>query len=302
MSLLLADPMVLDLDGSVAELPGERRLVLADAWQEPLRMACSLRRMRAFGALLDECLPTFPEYGPVFTGSGDFHHLSWLLIARSLAARGYGPKQPVRVVVLDNHPDNMWYPFGVHCGSWVRHVAMMPEVSHVHVVGITSADIGLRRVWEHSLDPLWSGRLTYWSSGVDVRWSRWAGLGRRFHDFPDADAVAEAFCRMLEATPGPTYLSIDKDVFSPEVLRTHWDQGRFMPRHAESIVDTLAGSLVGCDVTGDVSVHRYQGIWKRWLSAVDGQDIVEAHPELAEWQAMQGSINLWLLRLLQQAL
>jgi hypothetical protein len=50
---------------------------------------------------------------------------------------------PFQVVVLDNHPDNM--RFRLACiAARGRRVAMLPTVAHVHVVGITSADIGPR--------------------------------------------------------------------------------------------------------------------------------------------------------------
>src|SRR5258708_28144195 len=50
-----------------------------------------------------------------------------------------------------SHPDNMRFPWGVHCGSWVRRVALHPAVSHVHVAGITSGDIGrAHRSEEHT--------------------------------------------------------------------------------------------------------------------------------------------------------
>ena len=62
-------------------------------------------------------------------GSGDFHHVSYLLIER---LRRLG--RQIQVVVFDNHPDNMRYPFGIHCGSWVWHVSRLPFVERVHVV------------------------------------------------------------------------------------------------------------------------------------------------------------------------
>src|SRR6185437_14562738 len=128
----------------------------------------SLGTMRRFTAQLDAQLPA--QYGTVFTGSGDFHHLSWPLIAR------LKPAQSIQVVVLDNHPDNMRFPFGVHCGSWVRRVAALPFVEHVHVLGITSHDIGAGHAWENYLAPLLRGKLTYWSMGVDTGWSRRLGI------------------------------------------------------------------------------------------------------------------------------
>lgn len=284
-------PVVLDLDGSVGPLAGELRLPLGE-WQERMRFGCTLREFARFRQVLGQRLPAAGEHGTVLLGSGDFHHLSWPLIERCIAARG----APLRVVVLDNHPDNMRFPWGVHCGSWVRRVALHPGVAHVHVVGITSGDIGPRHAWENHLLPLWRGRMSYWSCGVDTGWSRRLNLQRAFRSFSSLQELTAALSQELQAQPQPTYLSIDKDVFATEVVRTNWDQGRMLESQARQIIAALAGRIVGSDITGDVSSYRYRSRWKRWLSAQDGQDTeLGAAAPLAAWQAAQHALNARLV-------
>lgn len=287
----MAAPVVLDIDGAVGSLPGELRLPLAEA-QEVLRFGCTRRMLARHWARVAPCLPA--AHGPVFIGSGDFHHLSLPLIARA-AARHPG----LHVVVLDNHPDNMRYPFGVHCGSWVSHVAALPGVAGVDVAGITSADIGTWHAWENRLAPLWRGRLRYWHlqrpRGPDTRWARRAGLGGAFTAGADADALLGMLLPALQRQAGPVYLSIDKDVFAPAVVHTNWDQGVFERRHAEAVIAALAGRLVGSDVTGEVSFWRYRSAWKRLLSHADGQAAPADASALAAWQAGQHTLNLALL-------
>ena len=94
-------PVVLDVDGSVGPLAREKRLPLAD-WQELVRFGCGLRSFRRFSQAMKEQLPA--QHGTVLMGSGDFHHLSWPLIERCIADKGFSAKHPLRVVVLDNHP------------------------------------------------------------------------------------------------------------------------------------------------------------------------------------------------------
>lgn len=288
-------PVVLDLDDSVGPLAGALRIPLQDR-QEALRFGCGLGTLRAFGQALDARLPAVDRHGTVLMGSGDFHHLSWPLVARSARAH-----PGLRVVVLDNHPDNMRFPFGVHCGSWVRRVALLPEVRQVLVVGITSGDIGWGHAWENQLKPLRAGKLQYWSVGVDTGWSRWLGLSRAFRNFPDVAALAEVLAAQLKGAPAPTYLSIDKDVFAPEVVRTNWDQGRLQEAQALRLVEALRGQLVGSDITGEVSAYRYRSAWKRWLSAQDGQDTAIDPVQLAAWQAGQHALNQRLLARLEAA-
>jgi hypothetical protein len=278
-------PVVLDIDGSVGPLPGALVLPLQE-WQEALRFGCRQATLSRFGHTLDQLLPA--RHGTVLLGSGDFHHLSWPLIERIDAG------QPFQVVVLDNHPDNMRYAFGVHCGSWVRRVAMLPQVSHVHVLGISSNDVGRTHAWENHLGPLRSGRLSYWCLGVDVGWAKRLRLDHAFHAFDDPQAMVEAFRAAQAVHAQPTYLSIDKDVFAPHVARTNWDQGRLELDHARALIDGLRGPLIGSDITGDISHYRYRSWLKRRLSAIDAQPAIDASG-LAAWQAQQHAVNLELL-------
>lgn len=278
-------PVVLDIDSSVGPLPDGLVLPLAE-WQEAIRFGCSLATMRRFHALLDAQLPA--RYGTVFTGSGDFHHLSWPLIARLASAT------PIQVVVLDNHPDNMRFPFGVHCGSWVRRVAALPFVDHVHVLGITSHDIGAGHAWENYLAPLLRGKLTYWSMGVDTDWSRRLGISRAFRGFDTPDALVDGFVEHQRTQTLPSYLTIDKDAFAPEVARTNWDQGRLQLDHALALIASLRNGLAGSDINGEVSHYRYSTWWKRRLSAMDEQPEIDP-AQVAGWQAQQHALNLQLL-------
>lgn len=291
-------PVVLDVDGSVGHLPAELRLPLGP-WQEGVRFGCGLARFAQFGAELNAALPR--HHGTVFMGSGDFHHFSWPLIERCIAQQGFAPERPLRVVVLDNHPDNMRFPWGVHCGSWVRRVALHPAVSQVHVAGITSGDIGRKHAWENYLAPLRAGKLTYWSCGVDTGWARRVGAGKAFRSFASVAELAQALARHLNAWPQDTYLSIDKDVFAPEVVRTNWDQGRMLESEARRIIEALRGQIVGSDVTGDVSSWRYTTWWKRLLSAGDGQDTEIDAATLAAWQAGQHAFNQRLFAQIAEA-
>ncbi|QIL82665.1 hypothetical protein G7047_24060 [Diaphorobacter sp. HDW4A] len=281
-------PLVLDVDGSVGPLDDETRLPLKD-WQEGVRFGCTLNRYAAFRAEVEKRLPA--DWGTALMGSGDFHHLSWLLIEHRIALRGHTPANPLRVIVLDNHPDNMRFLWGVHCGSWVRRVAMHPAVSHVTVAGITSSDIGAGHAWENYKEPLRAGKLSYWSCGVNTDWAQRAGFGKAFRSFDNVSALSSELAQTLQAAPQPTYLSIDKDVFSPDVVRTNWDQGRMREEDAAQIIAALRGQIAGSDITGDISAWRYATWWKRLLSAGDGQDTQIPEMQLATSQIGQHALN-----------
>jgi hypothetical protein len=197
--------------------------------------------------------------------------------------------------VLDNHPDNMRFPFGMHCGSWVNAASKLPQISHVHVLGITSSDIGLGHAWENHWRPLMGGRLTYWCMDVDVGWGHRLGMGHAFRRFEHPEALVAAFAAEQAKSPQPTYLSIDKDVFAEDVARSNWDQGRFQLEHALVVIEALrAGGLVGSDITGEVSLAHYRSRFKRWLSSLDGQPDIRAD-DLPAWQARHQQVNRELL-------
>ena len=291
-------PVVLDVDGSVGPLPGETRIDLK-SWQEDVRFGCTLSRFASFRDELMRRMPPADAHGTVWMGSGDFHHLSWPLIERQIPRTR--PAAQIRVVVLDNHPDNMRFPIGVHCGSWVRRVALMPGVAEVQVVGITSADIGAGHCWENYLKPLVGGKLQYWSVGVPTGWARFAGAARAMHPFDSTQALVEALCRDWQDRPMATYLSIDKDVFSPDVVRTNWDQGQLTEQQAAQLIHALRGRIFASDITGDVSAYQYRTPWKRWLSQADGQDDAISAVALQSWQADQHALNARLMTLIADA-
>lgn len=275
-------PLILDFDDSIGEIDNADRILLSN-WQEAIRFGCSLGKLQALGRLLDPQLPR--DYGTVLFGSGDYHHLSYLLLTR-LEKLG-----PFQLVVFDNHPDNMRFPFGIHCGSWVHRAARLPFISHVHVVGITSPDISGAHLWENHLRPLYEKRLTYWCMNVDDRWARRIGLAHAFQVCANPDELLERFSAQARRSTQAAYLSIDKDVLSTEVAHTNWDQGRLLESHILDAIDLFKGRIVGSDINGEVSAYHYPTWWKRWLSALDGQTPIPAE-QLADWQSQQHRLNV----------
>lgn len=290
-------PVVLDFDASVLPLsPDELRIPLGD-WQEDIRFGCTLRRYAALENHLEALMP--PEHGCVFTGSGDYHHLS-LYLLRHLARRSALAPASLDLVVCDNHPDNMRYPFGLHCGSWVRHAAGLACIRQIHVIGLASTDITLAHAWEQYLAPLVRKKLVYWSVGRRADWLGLLGRGGQARSFASAGELAAAVAPVLR-TSGCLYLSIDKDVLSPAVARTTWDQGVFGLEHLEAVICACSGRLVGADITGDVSAYAYAGRGKRFLVRLDGQHNTDA-ARLASWRQAQQAVNAHLLTLLRPAM
>ena len=284
--------LVLDLDGSVCGLH-DADICRLQEQQEAIRFSCSLRQLADLVRMAEQ--PLEANTGVVFVGSGDFHHVSFALIDR--VAR----RQPIEVVVLDNHPDNMRWMGGIHCGSWVRHVTRLPNVSHVHVLGITSPDISARQLWANYLSPLLRGRLTYWSVGVTVSWMHRWGWRSAFNNFRTAAELCEAFAGMQAHSVQPVYLSIDKDVLAPDLVTCNWDQGCFEEQDVQRILTSVKGRIVASDITGELSAYDYKAGWKRWISSRDEQPVVDLDTLSAE-QGRHGELNARLARRIHEAM
>jgi arginase family enzyme len=280
--------LILDFDGSVRPMEGADAIPLGEL-QEAIRFCCRMSRLRRLQVDLEPRLRADPPV--VFLGSGDYHHVSYVLIER---LRRLNTR--IQVLVFDNHPDNMRYPFGIHCGSWVWHVSRLPFVARVHVVGITSTDVERLHVVENHLAPLRSGRVVYWCVGRNLGALRMLGV-RESQSFV---SVADMLARLgatLSDTREPVYLSIDKDVLARDVVQTNWDQGVMRIEEVESAIRMLQGRLIGSDVVGEVSSYSYRSRFKRLLRALDHQP--QILPESLEaWQIAHQQVNRRLLSLL----
>jgi arginase family enzyme len=259
-------------------------------WSLPAPLTELRRRLAA-------ALP--PEAGPqlVFAGSGDFHHVTPLLVERALAGMG----EPVTIVHFDNHPDWARFAPGWHCGSWVGRAARLEGVRKVVTVGVTSDDIAPRKAREGDLALVADGRLELFAwSGPEAaaplslgggRWPTVAGLGE--DDFLD---------RLDIAVPaGAVYVTIDKDVLRPQDAVTNWDQGQASLEFVEAAVRRVACGrrVVGADVVGDWSAPAYGAGPLAWLKHAEALlDQPRARPEAAAL-AVNERANLRLLQLFE---
>jgi arginase family enzyme len=274
-------PLILDFDNSVRGL-SDADTILLQSWQERIRFGCTMAALRAVGKEIPAAAPM------AFLGSGDYHHVSYLLIERLRVLA-----TPIQVVVFDNHPDNMRYPFGIHCGSWVAHVGRLPFVTCVHVLGITSSDVEGLHVFENRLRPLHSGRVRYWCIGPDLRGIQRLGI-RHSQSFQSAGDLLDRFTAESRTWKEPVYLSIDKDVLAPAVVQTNWDQGVMTLEELEQGIDAIGKLVIASDVTGEVSSYQFASLWKRILTRLDRQPDIPADL-LSSWQQQHRSVNQRLL-------
>jgi arginase family enzyme len=219
-------------------------------WSRPRQLDRLRRRLAA-------ALP--PAFGPmlVISGSGDFHHITQLLLERALEAAA----QPVTLIHFDNHPDWVRFRPGVHCGSWVTGAARLPDVARVITVGVCSDDVDTpdRRVAD--LDIVEDGLLEIYPYRAP---QGAATLRVGGQEWPAIEALGEAAFADLLATRIPTeavYVTVDKDVLRTEEAGTNWDQGQTSVACLKSLIGQVCEGrrLIGADIVGDWSRAVYGG-------------------------------------------
>ena len=238
-------------------LTGGRSLDLRDLgprlrlWSRPAALAQLRARLR-------ETLPATLRPALVFCGSGDFHHISPILLQRAIEGAG---SEAVTVLHFDNHPDWVRFSNGVHCGSWVGQAARLPGVAKVITVGVCSPDIQNPNPRRADLALLSEQRLELYAYRSPDG-GRSVELGGR--TWPTIETMGEAaFSQFL---PGriateAIYVTIDKDVLRPDDAATNWDQGRTSLALLKTLLAAVIRGhrLIGADVVGDWSPAVYGG-------------------------------------------
>jgi hypothetical protein len=298
-------PLILQLDDALERQAMLKCMVLEDGglvvgardlgpalrlWSRPRTLAALRRRLREAVAPAEQGLL-------VFAGSGDFHHITPLLIERATAAAG----EPLTVLHFDNHPDWVRHARGRHCGSWVGEAARMPGVAKVITIGVCSGDIGRRRSRAGDLSLIGEDRLDLYA------WESPDGgeeVVLEGHAWPTISALGEAAFVARLAAEIPTralYVTVDKDVLAAADAVTNWDQGRASVEFLIAAIRAAAEGrrVVGADVVGDWSTPVYgDGPVARVLK--QGEALLDqpwARPEPEAAGAINEAVNLRLLTL-----
>jgi len=259
-------------------------------WSRPPAMQQLRERVQQY-------LPATLGPALVFSGSGDFHHITAILLERALAASG---EAAVTVLHFDNHPDWVKFGPGAHCGSWVGKAARLPGVARVITIGVCSADLGDAK--QADLQPVLDGLVEIYPYRSDfpavALWTCNPGA-RSIEGLGEAE-FTDFLPQRIET--GAVYITIDKDVLRPEDAGTNWDQGRTSLDLLQALLArALRGRrLIGADVVGDWSKPIYGGGFLskalKWGEAMLDQPW---RAPSAEQRLLNETVNLALLDHLQ---
>jgi arginase family enzyme len=230
----------LDLDAAWDSAPLGLPRLDARLWGPRLRCFAPRRAMEQFAAEVARELPRFVLYG-----SGDFHHLSAVLIANVTS--------DVNVIVFDNHPDWDRRPPHWACGGWVNRALELPRVKGVSVWGCGNFELNWpARIFGNRAVEVFGWRERYPKRGRITR-HNW-----RSH--------FESFAQSL----GDVYVSVDIDSLADAV--TNWENGLFTPDDIAWAIGCLR-SVVGGDICGAYSPPVYERRLQRFAAEWD-------HPKL----------------------
>src|SRR5262249_25734300 len=137
---------------------------------------CGRRAAEAARRQLAAARREHPGAWLAFLGSGDWHHLSLLLLGTLRSAA------PLTLILIDNHPDWSVLPPRHHCGNWVYGAMRPPQVAGAVLLGMDGPDLRARGLMLAPLGAIAAGRarLYPWRTArvrVPLRWPRGAQGG-----------------------------------------------------------------------------------------------------------------------------
>jgi hypothetical protein len=243
-----------------------------------------------------------------FLGSGDFHHISEILLNRF--------DEPLSVISFDFHPDWDTMPPRYGCGSWVTEVLKRKRnISKFILLGVSSNDISGFGINSGYLSSLRDNRVEIYpyahkpsrtflkkvpeNASLNVR------RGIFFNTIYWRELInknpAEFFQGLLNRIrTKDVYVSIDKDCLKADFSLTNWEEGKFSLDELLLLLKLIRENLniVGLDITGDYSPIAVRGIFKKIASYLDHPRGVKANtlPESVV-TAVNENTNLKILQL-----
>ena len=170
-------------------------------------------------AELRRMIADYSPHGVHFLDSGNYHYLSLLWLEKL--------KEDFLLLLLDNHPDMQQSAFGniTSCGGWVREALENPSLRQAVLAGVDESLLAEIKPLPENVTPV-QGTL---------------------------EAIRALCALRPELFQLPIYISLDKDVLSPEYARCDWSQGKMSRTELLSILQYLNANtrILGIDICGE---------------------------------------------------
>jgi len=213
-----------------------------------------------------------------FFGSGDFHHITNLLLRIILEKY----QELITVIHFDNHPDWVKFSHGIHCGSWVTQSLSEEKIDKVITIGANSKDLNFPEFKGANLKAIKEGKIILYPYNHEPSFvftnykggENYEQNGRKIYwkniiNITPADLLARMSKQIKTSR---IYISIDKDVLTFNDAVTNWDQGQIKLDYIIETIKLLKEkyNIIGADVTGDYSVPYYTGnLYTRFIKKAE---------------------------------
>lgn len=213
-----------------------------------------------------------------FLGSGDFHHVTDMLIGHC--------NEPISVIDFDFHSDwDTIFPI-LHCGSWAARAMRNRNVMKLVMIGPSSRDLSPFTLQTGDLASLKDDRIEIYPysrrpatvffravpPNISMETKKYPFFSRIFWNELKNRDIPEFFPHIIRRLPTKkVYATVDKDCLAAGDALTNWDQGELPLDSLIAMLKMIKENLdiVGMDITGDYSPIRVDGIFKNMISRLD---------------------------------
>lgn len=227
---------------------------------------------------LEGSISHLPKDALFFTGSGDFHHVSSLLIGRF--------DDPVTVINFDRHPDWDTLSPVLTCGSWVRDAMRHRRVRKMILAGMGSAGMLPSLPQTGCMDELRHDRLEVYPyrlapsyvffkkvpDNISIEVKRYGPVSRVTWNCLNEKNLYEFFLHIVNRIPTEgVYISIDKDCLKKKHALTNWEEGFMEMEELLMMLKILKDNrkVLAVDITGEYSNPEVYGTLKKIVSRVN---------------------------------
>lgn len=213
-----------------------------------------------------------------FCGSGDFHHISGVLLERI--------EEPFSLIVFDFHPDWAALPPRWGCGSWLRQALINKNLRKCILLGVSSSDISGWWIQEGDFSLLKDSRLEIYPyahkpttvflkrvpPNISLRLNPGLLSTKIYWSELLKQNLQEFFSQVLARLPSrKVYISLDKDCLRKEFALTNWEEGMFSLEELSGLLRAIKErfQIIGMDIVGDYSPVYLTGNIKNIASRLD---------------------------------
>lgn len=207
-----------------------------------------------------------------FLGSGDFHHISSLLIEQF--------EEDFSVFIFDLHPDLDYLSPRLSCGSWVNLAAGWKAVKKTVILGASSEDLSFPNNLTCNFKWFKDSRVELYPFYRPPDRALFKDLPENSFIHPDRRGIVQRirwenlrgkdirqFIRgILKRLPRKrVYISVDKDCLLPEYALTNWEPGIL---GLDWLIEALSSlraeaEVIGMDIVGDYSTVKTDSLLKK---------------------------------------